>query len=738
MNETDDLKPGARLFWEEALNIQSRFGHGETGLYHFLLALLERHGAMAESLASGLDASDYRRQIEQRLKQDEIGDPLKPKGLLKQALERAKDAGKEQASERDLAAVLLERDGWNLLAHPTMPASRPKPAVSAPDKSAPSASEVAETDAAATDYRPRARHPTPQLETFGRDLCQEALNGELPTILGRDVEMEAMMEALCRWTKRNPLLIGPAGVGKTAIVEGLAQRVVRGEVPPPIRGIRIFALQASALVSGASVVGKLEQRMQAILEEASQDGIVLFIDEVHSIVGSGGRRQVSDIGSQLKPSLAKGEIACMGATTDAEFHQFIEEDRALERRFQPLRVQELSPDATMEILRSLSQKAKRERDVTFPQEALDMIVLLAQQYLRNRYFPDKAIDIFEQCTAHAVLNEMEEVSPAIVRSVAERMIGMPIHLGTQLTERLDDVRRKLSTEAFCPESMAEQVVERLAVTTRGLDVAPTRPNAVVLTVGTAGQAPELAAQVLAEALYGSRERLIEVDMTRFTHPSDVNWLIGAPPGYVGHDRTMSFHLELAQQPWSVLLFKNVEASHPQAQEVLAQALQTGSFTNAQERKVYLSDATVVLTITAEGRAAKRMGFTSDSEGHDGQLAGAAPDIHSLLMPDLIAQLDVWWSPAPLTMERVGSWITQWVFPPLAERYLRQGLEMAWDPSLVKWLSTEIIKTGDLMRGERLLEEEVLPRMVPYLDAPGKVVVARGDDGSIQIEAQKGD
>jgi ATP-dependent Clp protease ATP-binding subunit ClpC len=735
MNLKDDLKPGARLFWEEAVNMQSRFGHGETGLYHFLLALLERHGAMAESMASGLKSKAYRRQIEQRLKQDEVGEAVKPKVLLEEALERAQEAGKEQVSERDLAAVLLERDGWSLLAQPQPPVRRRSPTPT--ETSLPAKAEEPAAEGETTDYRPRARHPTPQLETFGRDLCQEALDGELPTILGREVEMAAMMETLCRWTKRNPLLIGPAGVGKTAIVEGLAQRVVSGDVPPPIQGIRIFALQASSLVSGASVVGKLEERMQAIIEEASQDGIVLFIDEVHSIVGSGGRRQVSDVGSQLKPALAKGEIACMGATTDAEFHQFIEEDRALERRFQPLRVQELSTDATMEILNSLRQKAEHERNVTFPQETLDLIILLAQQYLRNRYFPDKAIDILEQCTAHAVLNELEEVTPAIARRVAERMIGMPIDLGSQLTERLRGVKDQLTNQAFCPESVAEQVVERLEVTARGLDVAPTRPNAVILTAGASGQEPELAAQVLAEALYGSRDRVIEVDMTRFTHASDVNWLIGAPPGYVGHDRTMGFHLELAQQPWSVLLFKNVEASHPQAQEVLAQALRSGSFTNSREQKVYLSDATVVLTVTTEGVRRNQLGFVAEGATQMPEAADAAEGIRSLLVPDLVAELDIAWSPAPLTMERVESWVTRWVLPPMAKRYGRQGLQITWDPSFVTWLSGEILESGDLKHGERLLEEEVLPQLVPHLDSRGKILLACGEDGALQIEAKKG-
>jgi ATP-dependent Clp protease ATP-binding subunit ClpC len=739
MTQLDSLKPGAQLVWAAALQAPARFGHSKTGLYHFLIALLERYGPMAESLASGLDASDHHREIERRLRQDDIGGAIEPDALLEEALTRARAAGKTQVSERDLAAVLLKRDGWNLLSHPAVTVSKPAKARHTPQPSnnVAAAAEAPEASARATDYRPRARHATPQLEQFGRDLCQEALKGELPTILGREAEMEAMMETLCRWTKRNPLLIGPAGVGKTAIVEGLAQRVVDGDVPPPIQGIRIIALQASALVSGAGIVGKLEERMQAILGEASQDGIVLFIDEVHSIVGSGGVRQVSDIGSQLKPALAKGDIACIGATTDAEFHRFIEEDRALERRFQPLRVQELSTDATMTILQSLRGKAKLQRNVEFPQASLDLIILLASQYLRNRHFPDKAIDILEQCTARAVLRSLEEVTPDTVRDVTERMVGMPIDLGRQLTERLGDLRRRLTEEAFCPEAVADQIIERLTVTARGLDVAPNRANAVLLAIAAPGQSPELAAQVLADALYGQRDRLIEVDMTRFTHPADVNWLIGAPPGYVGHDQTLSFQLELAQQPWSVILFKNVDASHPQAQRVLAQALHSGSFTDTREQKVYMSDAVVLLTASAGGPAGSKrsLGFLAEHSVVDG--APTVEEIGSLVIPDLLAEVDASWSPVPLTAGRVETWIKAWILPPLAERYERQGLKMQWDASLVKWLSNEILEAGDLTRGERLLEEKVLPEMIPYLDRSDTVILSYEDDGNVKIQAEKG-
>jgi len=736
MNKSEKLMPGARLFWAEAAQVPSRFGHEETGLYHFLLALLERYGPMAESLASGLRAADYYRQLQRSLQSGDIGKRVEPKALVEEAIQRAAEAGKPRASERDLAAVLLQRAGWTLVGEPVKPVSvHPQVAV-AEEKTLPHLPADAVQDKAGA-YRPRARHPTPMLERLGRDLCQEAAVGKLPPILGREVELQAVMETLCRFTKRNPLLIGPAGVGKTAIVEALAQQVVLGEVPPPLQGIRIFALQSSALVSGTGVVGELEKRMHAILDEACQEGVVLFIDEVHTIVGSGGVRQVSDVGSLLKPALAKGEIACIGATTSEEFHRFIEQDRALERRFQPLRVQELSPDATLEILHALRERTSRERNVTLSDEALSLIVLLAQQYLRNRHFPDKAIDILEQSVAFAVLRGLQEVTPSVVRDVVERMVGIPVGLGADLSQHLSEVKRHLVTEAFCPEAVADQLVQRLEITMRALDITPVRPNSVLLVTGTAGEALDLTARVLAQVLYGDRERVIEVDMTAFTHPADVTRLTGAPPGYVGHDDVMAFHLRLAQQPWSVVLFKNVESSHPQAQEVLAQAFQSGFFTDARGRRVYLSDAIVVLTAAIEERAKRPLGFGRGSGEDREEEERATADVSPPLVPDLLAQIDLHWRPERPTSEGVQLWLERWVLPSLSERYERQGLQIDWDPSILKWLSEAIVIAGDLTQGERLVEERILPLLIPYLNAPGEVVLSFEEDRGIQIQSAKG-
>jgi ATP-dependent Clp protease ATP-binding subunit ClpC len=738
MPDSESLRPGAQLFWEEALRVPGRFGHKEPGLNHFLLALLERHGAMAESLAAGLTAVDYSRKVKESLDKGDIGERLDPEALLETAVQQAAQAGRTIASERDLACVILQKAGWQLLPAPARPSY--VPADQPTDREPATSQEGAGAAQTTSTYRPRAKHATPMLEQFGRDLCREAVEGKLTPVLGRELELQAVMQTLCRWTKRNPLLVGPAGVGKTAIVEALAQRVVSGQIPQPLQGLRVFALQASSLVGGASMVGQLEERMRGVLREASQDGIVLFIDEIHTIVGSGGIRQISDLGSLLKPALAKGDIACIGATTDGEYSGFMEQDRALERRFQPLRVQELSPEATLDILRNLRERAIRERGVTFTDRALDVMILLAQRHLKNRNFPDKGIDLLEQCLAYALLNDVTEVTPAVVSSVVERMVGMPTELGADLSARLGKVKDSLMDEAFCPEEVAAQIVQRLEIAMRGLDVDPVRPNAVLLVAAPAGQVPELAAQVLASSLFGSRERLVEFDLSRLKHEADVSWLTGSPPGYIGHDNPVQFHLELTQQPWSVLLLTNIDACHPQAHSVLAQAFRSGFLTESHGRRIYLSDAVVVLTANVEeGRTAGPLGFVKDTNLSE-EPEAAAINVSSMLQPELIAQLDLSWRPARLTKDRLQSWLKAWVLPVLSERYQRQGLAIQWDASIVEWLSGQILALGkgDLMQGERLVEEHVLPLLIPFLKEPGEVILFCDQTGAIQVQSMEGD
>ncbi len=527
------LTPGAQLLVQNAVSARQP-GHQHLGVHHWLLALVERHGPMAEAMTAGLNATALRTYLHQKIQTGDLGAPLSDGDVIRQAIEHATKRGMANAAERDLAAVILAAAGYTLTE-----TARPG------DTTSPS------TDAT---YRPRATRPTPTLEQFGRDLTREAHEGKLSPVVGRAEEIDLMIETLSRRTKRNPVLVGPAGVGKTAIVEGLAQRIVRGEVPAVLAGARVMALFPSLLVAGAGVVGELQTRMKGVIAEASQDGLILFIDEVHTVIGAGGRAGSDDMGSLLKPALARGEMACIAATTDDEYRRFIEPDAALERRFQPIRVQELSPDQTLDVLRVLRDVLTRLRGVTVGDDVLRWLVDFAQQYLRNRYFPDKAVDLLEQCVAHAVTHGKTAVDEQDASTVAERMIGMPL----ALDDRLKILTVRLAERALLAEDDIQALLNRLQVTMRGMDVRPARPNAVVLLAGDAAGHGSALAEVLAGALFGSETREIAIDLSRFVHPADVTMLVGAPPGYVGYDDAVPLH-RLAQTPWCVLRLENIDA-----------------------------------------------------------------------------------------------------------------------------------------------------------------------------------
>jgi ATP-dependent Clp protease ATP-binding subunit ClpC len=296
-----------------------------------------------------------------------------------------------------------------------------------------------------------------------------------------------------------------------------------------LKNARIIALHPSMLTAGAGYAGELEKRMKAIMAEASQDGIILFIDEIHTIMGAGGMMGTTDIASILKPALARGSLAVVAATTDEEYRRYIEHDSALERRFQPIRINEVTPEITLKILEDLTGELGKKHNITVEPGVLKFLIGFAQQFMRNRHFPDKGVDLLEQCYAHAITQNSDSVDLAGAQVVAQRMVGMPL----SLDKRLANLRDCLNQQAVLPTKAVGQLMDRLQVTLRGLDLRTTRPNAVVLLSGDAAHISERLASTLAEALFGSPDRVITIDFSRMWHAEDINLLVGAPPGYVG-------------------------------------------------------------------------------------------------------------------------------------------------------------------------------------------------------------
>ena len=281
-----------------------------------------------------------------------------------------------------------------------------------------------------------------------------------------------------------------------------------------------LAIQPSTLVAGASVLGEVEKRMKAIIDEASQEAILLFIDEVHSIMGAGGREGTSDIASLLKPALARGALACIAATTDDEYRKFIETDSALERRFQPIRVQEMTAQQTLAVLAALRDDYAATRGVRVSDDVLSWLLDFSGRFLRNRYFPDKAVDLLEQCVAHAIAHSKTAVDQTTARTVAQRIVGMPI----AIEERESTLREALLERALLTEEEVRSLVNRLRVTMRGLDLRPSRPNAIILLIDEVAENGEAVATAISEALFGAAERVVNIDFSRFTQAHDITML----------------------------------------------------------------------------------------------------------------------------------------------------------------------------------------------------------------------
>lgn len=726
MDYDNRLTPAAQLLSRRAEQAREDGKSAELGLNHWLLAVLTRHSMMAESLSPGLESTLLKRQVYAQLMQGDVGGVLTKDAAVEKALAWAKRLGRDKASEKDLVSVVLVAARYKVAetstapsgTHPAAPEEIPEEIDGAVVVDSPQSISGPRPPATAgpgpvpkpTAYRPRAKKPTPTLEKYGRDLTREAVAGKLPPVVGREQEIQLITEVLCRKTKRNPVLVGDAGVGKTAIVEGFAQRVARGEVPAPLQGMRVLAVQPSSLAAGASFSGEFEKRMKALLEEASQDGIILFIDEVHSIIGAGGSRGSSDFASLLKPALARGEMACIAATTSEEYRAYIEPDAALERRFQPVYVSELTPQQALLVLADLGKELERLRGVRVGEEVREWLVRFADQFLRNRRFPDKAVDLLEQCVAYATTQGKTELEMGEAQAVAQRLVGMPLDPQT----RLDTLRTRLRECALLTDEDLEKLVNRLSVTMVGLDLRHVRANAVVLLAGEAACASKALAEAIADACFGSADRVLAIDFSRFDQPEDLTMLIGAPPGYVGYSDSLPLH-RVGQIPWIVLRFENVHSCHPQVLDVLKEALKEGHFTDARGKRIFISDAIVLLTVDKLGEARRRLGFQSATEEPGGDVRQAAC---IALGREFVDQVDMICTSIPQTEASTQTWLEKEILPGISERFSTQGVQLSWDPSVSDWLIRRMDKGSGKRDWERMIDESLSPKLLRSLASRG--------------------
>ncbi|MFG2884197.1 ATP-dependent Clp protease ATP-binding subunit [Streptomyces sp. NPDC048297] len=663
------LSQPARELVRGAAQYAAEHGSRDLDTQHLLRAALSAEPTRSLLSRAGADPDSLATEIDGRAgpAQHQPGEGPPPTSLsLTPAVKRALLDAHELARASGAGYIGPEHVLSALAANPDSAAGHILHAARFPTSGGPP--ETAEV----TQTRPERQRPTstPTLDKYGRDLTELARQGRIDPVIGRDTEIEQTVEVLSRRGKNNPVLIGDAGVGKTAIVEGLAQRIVDGDVPDVLACRRVVALDLTGVVAGTRFRGDFEERLNNIVEEirAHSDRLIVFIDELHTVVGAGSGAEggAMDAGNILKPALARGELHIVGATTLEEFRR-IEKDAALARRFQPVMVPEPTVEDTIEILRGLRDRYEAHHQVRYTDEALVAAVELSDRYLTDRRLPDKAIDLIDQAGARVRLGArtkgtavrvMERELEQLVRDKDQAVADEQYEQATQLRDRIGELKQRITDASdedeadegqhleVTAEAIAEVVsrqtgvpVSRLTQEEKerllgleehlhhrvvGQDEAvgvvseavlrsraglsnPSRPIGSFLFLGPTGVGKTELARALAEALFGSEDRMVRLDMSEYQERHTVSRLVGAPPGYVGHEEAGQLTEVVRRHPYSLLLLDEVEKAHPDVFNILLQVLDDGRLTDSQGRTVDFTNTVIVMTSNLGSEAITRRG-----------------------------------------------------------------------------------------------------------------------------------
>ena len=697
---------------EEALRLSQEaageLGHGYVGTEHLLLGLTREEEGLAHEVLTEAGLTDelivgiIKKSVGAGLPGGNPAQGLTPraKRVVEIAVEDASRGGYNYVGTEHLLAGLL-REGNNMavriLRTAGVDARHLYTALMQKLNDTPRGRASQAKAAAAAAREDGGKNKT--LKEFTRDLTADARAGKLDPVIGRDDEIQRVIQILSRRTKNNPCLIGEPGVGKTAIAEGLARKIVMGDVPDDLLDKKILSLDLSAMVAGTKYRGEFEERIKKALEEVKKAGdVILFIDELHTIVGAGSAEGAVDAANIIKPALGRGEIRVIGATTLNEYRKYIEKDAALERRFQPVQVGEPSQEASLEILKGLREKYEQHHKLTITDEALEAAVSLSARYINDRFLPDKAIDLMDEA-ASRVRMEVEEISPELksleekiaalskdkeaaiakqdyetaaqlrdieknyqdqveierdkrrkttqkhrpvtgedIAAVVSGWTGIPV---TRLTE--DEGSRLLHMEDLLHERVVgqDEAVQAVARAIRRGRVGlkdPKRPIGSFLFLGPTGVGKTELCKSLAEAMFGDENAMIRIDMSEYMERHTVSRLIGSPPGYVGHDEGGQLTEKVRRKPYSVVLFDEIEKAHEDVWNVLLQILDDGRITDSQGRTVDFKNTVIVMTSNIGAKsltqASAKLGFDADEKRHDPDAEKAFAQAREAVMSEL--------------------------------------------------------------------------------------------------------
>jgi len=720
-----------------------RFNHNHIGTEHLLLGLVKEGEGVASAVLQnlGLSLEMIRLEVEKLVQTGPStvisGDiPFTPKAkkVIELAMDEARHLGHNYiGTEHLLLGLIRESEGAasQVLLNLGLDLARVRNEIMA------LLGSVTPGQAPTTSTE---KSKTPALDAFGRELTQLAKNGKLDPVVGRQDEIERVIQILSRRTKNNPVLLGEAGVGKTAIVEGLAQKIVVADVPETLKGKRVIALDLALMVAGTKYRGQFEERIKAVMDEIKRsENIIVFIDELHTLVGAGGAEGAIDAANILKPALSRGEIQCVGATTLDEYRRFIEKDAALERRFQTIMVEPPSVDETVEILKGLRERYESHHKIKITDEALSAAAKMSDRYLSDRFLPDKAIDIIDEAGSRARLNVMTappnlkklesdieecrkdkesavraqdfekaakcrdverntkielekqrnvwkeksmeqipEVGSDEIAYIIAKWTGIPLlRLEEGESERLLKMEEELHERVIGQDEAIKAIAHAVRRSRAGIKD-PRRPIGSFVFLGPTGVGKTLLARVLADFMFGDEDAMIQLDMSEYMEKFNVSRLVGAPPGYVGYDEGGQLTEKVRRRPYSVVLLDEVEKAHPDVFNLLLQIFEEGRLTDSFGRKVDFKNTVIIMTSNIGADLWKKqgaMGFKPKDENQSFE------DVKVRLLEAMKKVFK------PEFLNRVDDTI---IFHPLAKNHLEKILEIE-TAGVVKRLSEHDIK-----------------------------------------------